>query len=30
VPVLIKPIELDDLPSVVGRMIDHHVEAVPV
>jgi CheY-like chemotaxis protein len=31
VPVLIKPIDLDDLHSVVGRMIDHHVaEAVPV
>jgi DNA-binding response OmpR family regulator len=29
-PVLIKPIELDDLHSVVGRMIDHVAEAVPV
>jgi len=30
VPVLIKPIELDDLQAVVGRMIDHVTEAVPV
>ncbi len=31
-PVLTKPIDLDDLLSVVGRMIDHHValaEPVP-
>ena len=30
VPVLIKPIELDDLESVVGRMIDHVAEPVAV
>jgi len=30
VPVLIKPIELDDLHSVVGRLIDHIAEAIPV
>ena len=28
-PVLIKPIELDDLHAAVGRMIDHVAETVP-
>jgi len=30
VPVLVKPIELDELHAVVGRMIDQVTEAVPV
>ena len=29
-PVLVKPIKLDELQSVVGRMIDHVAEPVPV
>src|SRR5262245_39016406 len=29
VPVLIKPIDLNELQSVVGRMIDHVAEPVP-
>ncbi len=30
VPVLVKPVELDDLHAVVARMIDHVTETVPV
>ena len=30
VPVLTKPVELDDLESVVGRLIDHGAEPEPV